>query len=161
MKMAKKKMAMEDIDFDNESIEEEEMPSKKLTKGEFEESAEIDHKAEINTLRHTADALQAEIEEAEEKAREMEVLFAAIREKRQRLRTINKVLYALTGERGETRPRRPNGANRQTIGGFLAKHPKSSVKDISLSTGIPIPSVRATLKGGGFHQDDNHRWTLA
>lgn len=136
-------------------------PTKKLTKGEFEESSEIDHKVEIETLKHTAEALQREIEDAEDRAREMEVLFAAIREKRQRLRTINKVLYALTGERGEVRPRRPNGANKTTISSFLGKHAKSSVKAISEATGISIPSVRATLKGELFYQDENHRWSLA
>lgn len=159
--MAKKKMAMQDIDFDNDdSNEGEDISTKKLTKGEFEESVETDHKVEIETLQHTAEALEREIEEAEQRAREMEALFAAIREKRQRLRTINKVLYALTGERGETRPRRPNGANRTTIQGYLNKHGKASVKIISEATGISIPSVRATLKTGPFNQDENHRWSV-
>jgi hypothetical protein len=146
--MANKKKNSEPID--NEDIGQD-----------FEEtSVQSDTHGEIETLKRAAEALQVEIDEAEEKAREMETLFAAIREKRQRLRTINKVLFALTGERGEVRPRRPNGANRSTITNFLGKHPKSSVKTISEATGISIPSVRATLKGGGFTQDESHRWIV-
>lgn len=152
--MASKKKSNNIMDHDEEISEEafEESFQETSPNGEV--------KTEIETLKRAADALQVEIEEAVEKAREMETLFAAIREKRQRLRTINKVLFALTGERGEIRPRRPNGANRTTINNFLHKHPKSSVKAISEATGISIPSVRATLKGGGFAQDESHRWTV-
>lgn len=150
--MASKKKSIESEFIDNED---------EVSEESFQEtSPNGDAKTEIETLKRAADVLQNEIEEAMEKAREMETLFAAIREKRQRLRTINKVLFALTGERGEIRPRRPNGANRTTINNFLAKHPKSSVKAISEATGISIPSVRATLKGGGFAQDESHRWTV-
>ena len=102
---------------------------------DFVETSQPDMNSEVLTLRNAAEL-----------------------DKRHRLRTINKVIVALTGERGEVRARRPNGANRQTVTSFLSKHPNSSVKSISESTGISIPSVRATLKGGGFAQDDSHKW---
>lgn len=145
----KKKIKEEDILDNNEQVTGSE---------DFVETSQPDMNSEVLTLRNAAELLRQEIEQAEEKAREMEVLFAAIRDKRHRLRTINKVIVALTGERGEVRARRPNGANRQTVTSFLSKHPNSSVKAISESTGISIPSVRATLKGGGFAQDDSHKW---
>lgn len=148
--MAKKNTVME--------IESEEMETKKkVTKGDFEEHA-VDIHGEIETLRRAASALSEEIEHAERRAQEMEALFATIREKRQRLRTINKVLFALTGE-GQVRARRPNGVNRSMITEFLENNPKSSVKMISDSTGISIPSVRATLRGGKFRKDASHLWT--
>lgn len=150
--MAKKSM-IKDIAEEMNEME----TKKKVTKGDFEEHA-IDVQSEVETLRRAAEALSEDISMAEERAQEMEALFATIREKRQRLRTINKVLFALTGE-GKVRPRRPNGVNKSMITEFLEANPKSAVKVISDATGISVPSVRATLRSGGFAKDASHLWT--